>query len=149
MAAIPVLHIPYKGAAPAMVDVLAGNVHYVFANILGSLSYVKSRRLKALGVSSAQRSPVAPEIPAISESVPGYDVTSWYGVLAPAGTPQVVISKLNTEINRAMKSPEMHDWLSRDGAAAVESTPDQFGQYIANEIGRWRKVVKEARVQVQ
>ena len=150
MAAIPVTHIPYKGAGPALVDVLAGQVHFMFANILSSLAYVKSGRLNALGVSSARRSPVAPAIPTISESgVRGYEVTSWYGVLAPAGTPQPIVNKLNSEIGRAMKSPEMREWLSHDGATAVEGTPEQFAQYIAKEIGRWRKVVKEAHVQVQ
>jgi tripartite-type tricarboxylate transporter receptor subunit TctC len=150
MAGIPVTHIPYKGAGPALVDVLAGQVHYMFANILSSLPYVRQGRLKALGVTSARRSPVAPDIPTISEAgVKGYEVTSWYGVLAPAGTPAPILAKLNTEINRTMKSPEMHDWLSHDGASAVAETPDQFAKYIAHEIGRWRKVVKEAHVQVQ
>jgi tripartite-type tricarboxylate transporter receptor subunit TctC len=150
MAGIPVTHIPYKGAGPALIDVLAGQVHYMFANILSSLPYVKSGRVKGLAVTSARRSPIAPEIPTVEESgVKGYQVTSWYGVLAPAGTPQPIIDKLNTDINAVMKSSEMQTWLSRDGAVAVAATPDQFAQHIATEIARWRKVVKEARIQAE
>ena len=150
MAAIPVTHIPYKGAGPALVDVLAGQVHYMFANILSSLPYVKSGRVKGLAVTSARRSPNVPEIPTVDEGgVKGYQVTSWYGVLAPAGTPQPVIDKLSTDINAVMKSSEMQAWLARDGAVAVEATPDQFAQHIATEIARWRKVVKDARIQAE
>jgi tripartite-type tricarboxylate transporter receptor subunit TctC len=150
MAAIPVTHVPYKGAGPALIDVLAGQVHYMFANILSSLPYVKSGRVKGLAVTSAKRSPIVPEIPTVDESgVKGYQVTSWYGVLAPAGTPQPIIDKLNTDINAVMKSSEVQTWLARDGAVPVAATPDQFAQHIATEIARWRKVVKEARIQAE
>lgn len=149
MAGISTVTVPYKGAGPAMVDVLAGQVDFMMANILSSLPYVNSGKLRALAVTSAKRSAIAPNIPAVAEAgVPGYAVVSWYGILAPAGTPAAIVSKLNREIGAIMKSPAMKEWLEQDGAEPVDTTPEQFGQYIANEIARWRKVVRDAGVRV-
>jgi tripartite-type tricarboxylate transporter receptor subunit TctC len=149
MAGIKVTDVPYKGAGPAMIDVLAGQCDLMVANILSSLPYVKSGRLRALAVTGAKRATVAPSLPTVGESVPGYAVASWYGVLAPARTPQDIINKLNREIGAIMKSPAMKDWLEGDGAEPVDTTPEEFGRHIATEIARWRKVVKEANIRAE
>jgi tripartite-type tricarboxylate transporter receptor subunit TctC len=149
MAGIKVTDVPYKGAGPAMVDVLAGQCDVMVANILSSLPYVNSGRLRALAVTGARRAPVAPSLPTVGESVPGYAVASWYGVLAPAGTPQDIVNRLNREIGGIMKSTAMKAWLEGDGAEPVDTTPEQFGRHIATEIARWRKVVKEANIRVE
>ncbi|MBI3939077.1 MAG: tripartite tricarboxylate transporter substrate binding protein [Betaproteobacteria bacterium] len=150
MAGIAMTHVPYKGAGPALVEVAAGQVDLMFANILSSSPYVKSGRLRALGVTSAKRSAIIPELPTISESgVRGYEVTSWYGLLAPAGTPVAIVNKLNGEITAIMRTPELQQWFARGGAEPVVGTPEQFGRHIDREIARWRKVVKTAGVRVQ
>jgi len=150
MAGITMTHIPYKGSGLALIDLLAGQVQLTFGNVLSSRGYVKSGRLRALAVSSAKRSAVLPGLPTVSESgVPGYDTASWYGYLAPAGTPQPIVQRLNAEIINAIKSADMSERLATDGAEPAGGTPDDFGQYIAKEIARWRKVVKEAGIHVQ
>lgn len=150
MAGIKVTDVPYKGAGPAMIDVLGGQCDLMMANILSSLPYVRSGRLRALAVTSGKRSSVIPALPTVGESgVPGYAVASWYGMLAPAGTPADVVGKLNGEIGGIMKSPAMKEWLEQDGAEPVDATPEQFARYIATEIGRWKHVVKSAGIRVQ
>jgi tripartite-type tricarboxylate transporter receptor subunit TctC len=149
MAGIKTTDVPYKGAGPAMIDVLAGQCDLMVANILSSLPYVKSGRLRALAVTGAKRATVAPSLPTVGESVPGYAVASWYGVLAPAGTPQDIVNRLNREIGGIMKLPAMKEWLEGDGAEPVDTTPEQFARHIATEIARWRKVVKEANIRAE
>lgn len=150
MAGIKTNDVPYKGAGPAMIDVLAGHADLMVANILSSLPHVRSGKLRALALTGGKRSRIIPELPTVSESgVPGYAVASWYGVLAPKGTPADIVSKLNGEIGTIMKSPAMKQWLEQDGAEPVDATPEEFGRHIATEIARWRKVVKEAGIRVQ
>lgn len=150
MTGIRVTDVAYKGASPAMIDVLSGQCDLMMANILSSLSYVRAGRLRALAVTSGKRSAVIPELPTIAESgVPGYAVTSWYGVLAPRGTPAGIITRLNAEIGAIMTSPEMKNWLEKDGAEPVESTPAEFGHYIAAELAKWRKVIKDAGIRLK
>lgn len=150
MAGVTMMHIPYKGSGLALIDLLAGQVQLTFANVLSSRAHVKAGRLRALAVSSAKRSAVLPELPTVSESgVPGYDVASWYAYLAPAGTPQPVVQRLNAEIINGLKSADMSERLATDGAEAVGSTPEEFRQYLASEITRWRKVVKESGIKIE
>lgn len=150
MAGVTMMHIPYKGSGLALIDLLAGQVQLTFANVLSSRAHVKAGRLRALAVSSAKRSAVLPELPTVSESgIPGYDVASWYAYLAPAGTPQPIVQRLNAEIINGLKSADMSERLATDGAESVGSTPEEFGQYLASEITRWRKVVKDAGVRLQ
>jgi len=133
-----------------MIDVLAGQVDLMVANILSSLPYVRSGKLRALALTGGRRSAIIPELPTISESgVPGYAVVSWYGVLAPKGTPADIVVKLNGDMGSIMRSPAMKEWLERDGAEPVDATPEEFGRHIAMEIARWRKVVKDAGIRVQ
>lgn len=150
MAGVTMMHIPYKGSGLALIDLLAGQVQLTFANVLSSRAHVKAGRLRALAVSSAKRSAVLPELPTVSESgIPGYDVASWYAYLAPAGTPQPIVQRLNAEIINGLKSADMSERLATDGAESVGSTPEEFSQYLAGEITRWRKVVKDAGVRLQ
>lgn len=149
LAGIQLSHIPYKGAAPAMNDVLGGQVPMTFDNIITTLPLVKAGRLRALAVSTAQRSNVAPDIPTLAEAgVPGYDATSWFGLFVPAGTPQEVINRLSAESAEALKDPKVRDTLLRVGAEPVGTGPQAFGAFFRAEVDRWAKVVRDAKVHV-
>ena len=140
---IRMTHIPYKGAAPATVDLVAGQVTIMFNNMLSALPQVKGGRLRALAVTTGKRSAAVPEIPTIAESgVKGYEVSGWYGVLAPAGLNADALGRLNTEVNRAMRLPDVMKRLSAEGVDAVASTPEEFAARIRREIAKWGEVVK-------
>jgi tripartite-type tricarboxylate transporter receptor subunit TctC len=144
---IKMVQIPYKGAGAAVTDVLAGRVPVYFMNILQSLSLIKAGKLRALGVTTPQRSPIAPEIPAIAESgLKGYDMTNWYGMLVPSSTPREVVVKLNTEVNRILRLPEATSRLAQDGMTVVASTPVQFGEFLARETAKFAKVIEAAGI---
>ncbi len=150
LANMKVTLVPYKGTGPVTVDTLAGQLHMFFGNVLSNLSHVKSGRLRALAVSSAERTSVLPELPTIAESgVRGYDVTFWHGWIAPAGTPPAIVAKLNVELAKAVRSPDIVKRLAEDGAAPVASTPEAFQQLIALEIPRWRSVVRDAGIRLE
>ena len=147
LAGIDLLHIPYKGVAPALVDVVAGQVSMTFASLLSGQPHYKSGRLHALAVTGAKRSAAVPELPTMQEAgVKGYESSTWYGVLAPAGTPSGVVTKLNNEIVAILKQPEIHDRLSQEGADPVGNTPQQFGAFIKSEIEKWGKVIRAAGI---
>ena len=150
MAGVNIAHIPYKGTGPALIDAMAGQVHMLFGNVLSTLTHVKSGRLRALAVTTAKRSRVLPDLPTVSESgVTGYQNSTWFGLLAPAGTPSAVLSKLNAELVKTSQSPDIVERLAPDGGEPVGSTPEQFGRHLALEIARWRKVVKDAGMKVE
>ena len=150
MAGVNIAHIPYKGTGPALIDAMAGQVHMLFGNVLSSMTHVKTGKLRALAVTTAKRSIVLPDLPTVSESgVTGYQNSTWFGLLAPAGTPSAVLSKLNAELVKASQSPDIVDRLAPDGGEPVGSTPEQFGRHLALEIARWRKVVKDAGMKVE
>ena len=150
MAGIRMVHIPYKGTGPALIDLLSGQVQLTFGNILSTRPYSTSGRLRALAVSSATRSTALPDLPTISEAgVPGYEVVSWYGWLAPAGTPHAIVQQVNGAINRSLKVGDMSQRLAANGAESVGGTPEEFGERLVREVARWRKVVKEAKVRVE
>jgi len=150
MANVKITHIPYKGTGPALVDAVAGQVHMLFGNVLSSLVHAKSGRLRALAVTTPARSKVLPDLPTINESgVPGYENSTWFGVIAPAGTPPAIVGRLNAELVKASQSPEIVERIAPDGGEPVGSTPDQFGRHIATEIARWRKVVKDAGIKME
>ena len=148
MAGIKIVHVPYKGAAPAMTDLIAGQVQFSFLSWRSSGPQVKSGRLRALGVSTANRSPALPDLPAIAESLPGYDLPVWYGVAAPAGTPREIIARLNTEILRMLATPDFRQRMEADAAEPIGGTPEQFGDYIRSEIVKYAKVVKESGAKI-
>ena len=150
IARIQLTHIPYKGTGPALVDVMSGQVHSLVGNVLSSLQHAKAGRLRALGVTSAKRSAVLPDIPTLAEAgVPGYESTTWHGWLAPAATPAAIITKLSAELAKAGKSAEVIQRLTPDGAEPVGSTPEQFRQFIATDVARWRKVVQDAGIKLE
>ncbi len=150
MTGLKITHIPYKGTGPALVDAIAGQVHMLFGNVLSSLSHAKAGRLRALAVTTGRRSKVLPDLPTLDEGgVRGYDNSTWFGVIAPAGTPAAIVGRLNAELVQASKAPEIVERISPDGGEPVGSTPGDFGRHIATEIARWRKVVKEAGITVQ
>jgi tripartite-type tricarboxylate transporter receptor subunit TctC len=149
MAGIRVALIPYKGSGPVTIDTISGQLHMFFGNVGSNAPHIKSGRLRALAVSGAERSSVLPDLPAIAESIPGFDVTFWHGWLAPARTPAALVGKLNAELARAVRSPEVARKLAEDGGEPVGSTPDKFRELIAVEIPRWRKVVKEAGIRAE
>jgi tripartite-type tricarboxylate transporter receptor subunit TctC len=147
MTRIKMVQIPYKGAGAAVTDVLAGRVPVYFMNILQSLSLIKAGKLRALGVTTPQRSPIAPEIPAIAEAgLKGYDMTNWYGMLAPSSTPRDVITKLNGEVSRVLKLPELSSRLAQDGMTVVASTPAQFGEFLTRETAKFARVIETAGI---
>jgi tripartite-type tricarboxylate transporter receptor subunit TctC len=150
MAGIDLVHVAYKGSAPAVADLIGGQVQVAFDNAPNVLPHVKAGRLRALGVSTGTRSPLAPELPTIAESgVPGFDVEVWFGVVAPAGTPRDVLQQLNAEINRALALPEVRRRFSEQGVRTIGGTPEQFGAYLQSQIKRWAKVVKDAGVRIE
>ncbi len=147
MAGIKMAHVPYRGEAPAITDLLAGQVQVVFSTPGSSMSYVKAGTLRALGVTSAKRMDVLPDVPAVAEFLPGYEAVSWAGIGAPAKTPPEVIAKLNSAFNAALAEPELKARLAEFGAVVMTSTPAEFGKFIAAEIEKWGKVVKFANIQ--
>ncbi|MBI1990999.1 MAG: tripartite tricarboxylate transporter substrate binding protein [Betaproteobacteria bacterium] len=149
MAKVDMVHVPYRGTGAALVDLIAGQTQLVFAGVPGAAAHVRSGRLRALGVSTSTRLAVFPELPTIAEAgVPGYEVTQWYGVLAPAGTPKAVVDRLHKEIVSAVKSKQMHERLTADGSEPITSTPEEFASYIKSEIARWAPVIRAAGIRV-
>ncbi|RPJ47595.1 MAG: tripartite tricarboxylate transporter substrate binding protein [Betaproteobacteria bacterium] len=147
LAGIDMLHVPYKGVAPALVDVVSGQVSMTFASIISAMPQVKNNRLRPLAVTGAQRSRAAKELPTMIEAgVQGYESATWYGLLAPAGTPADIVTKLNAEVVAILKSPEMFDRLSKEGADPVGNSPAEFARHIQAEIEKWRKVIKAAGI---
>lgn len=147
MAGIDMTHIPYKGAGPAMIDLIAGQAQVMFANIIASLPFIRSGRMKALAVSSAKRSPAAPEIPAVAESgLAGFNESGQHGILAPAGTPREVVQRLNAEIVKALNLPEIKERLASEGAAIVGSTPEHYAAVIRSDVAKWAKVIKSSGI---
>jgi tripartite-type tricarboxylate transporter receptor subunit TctC len=149
MAGIRMLHVPYKGGGPALVDLIAGQVQVLFSTQLASWPHIQSGRIRALAVSTAKRPASIPDLPTVAEAgLPGYDSGVWYGVLAPAGTPRDIITRLNGEIVRALNQPDYRGLLVNNGIDPIGSPPEQLGQYIKSELAKWAKVVKDAGVRV-
>jgi tripartite-type tricarboxylate transporter receptor subunit TctC len=143
VAHVDIVHVPYKGGTPGLLDVIAGNVQIMFNGIPSSMPHLKAGRVKAFAVTTPARSPAAPELPTIAESgYPGAEATSWTGVLAPAGTPGAIVARLHAEFAKVLQHPDIKARLSADGAVPVGSTPLQFAQYIRSELAKWGKVVK-------
>ena len=147
MTGTSITHVPYKGSAPAVTDLIGGQVQLMFDNTPNVLPQVKAGKLKAIAVSSTKRSSLAPEVPTVDESgVPGYEVNVWFGILAPAGTPREIIARLNTEMVRIMRTPEIADRFAKAGVDVVASSPEYFGDFLKSEVARWAKVVQDANI---
>jgi tripartite-type tricarboxylate transporter receptor subunit TctC len=149
MAKVDMVHVPYKGNVPAIIDLMAGQTSLLFATMPTVLPQVQAGRLKALAVTSSARSPAAPQLPTIAEAaLPGYSVTNWIGLFAPAGTPRDIVNKLNAETLRVMQAPEIQKRLVNEGAKFTPMTPDEYAAFVKSEIAKWAKVVKEAGIRV-
>ncbi|HET7158207.1 MAG TPA: tripartite tricarboxylate transporter substrate binding protein [Burkholderiales bacterium] len=142
------VHIPYKGAGPALIDTMAGQTQVLMVNIIAGLPQVKGGRIHAIDVSSAKRASVAPEIPPIAEAVPGFDEGGQHGILAPGNTPREIIARLNTEIVKALNSPEIKSRLAGEGAEVVGNTPEQFGAILKSDVEKWAKLIKASGIKV-
>jgi len=143
MAGIKMNHIPYKGSAPALTDVMGGQAALMFDTMLSAMPHVKNGKLKAIAVTSAARSPAAPDVPTVAESgLPGYEAIAWNGLLVPAGTPGDVVAKLNAELKKALDAPDVKDRFSAQGFGAAWNTREAFAKFIQSELDKWAKVVK-------
>ena len=149
MAGVDLTHIPYNGGAPALAEVIGGQVQAMFAVPATTLPLIKAGKLRPLGVSSARRSPLTPDLPTVAESgVPGFEGGAWYGVVVPARTPAAIVAQLNRDIVTALKSPEVRDRLTSQGLELVGSTPEDFAQFIRDEIPKWAKAVRVSGARV-
>ena len=149
-AGVNIVHVPFKGGGPAMMDVIAGNTQIAIGSLVQMLPQIKGGRLKALGVGSANRIPAIPDLPTISESgVPGYEVTNWWGIMAPGGTPRPVIERLHKELAAIVALPETKKRFEDEGSEPVQMGPEEFGRFIASETAKWGRVVKEAGIRAE
>ena len=147
---VNLVHVAYKGSAPALTDLISGQVQVMFGTMPATLPQVKAGKLRALGVSGAKRSAAAPEVPTIAETgVPGFEVLNWYGIVAPSKTPGAIVQKLNGDLLATLKSPAMIESLNTQGLEAAGGTPEQFGVFIKSEIAKYAKVVKAAGIHVE
>ncbi len=147
MAGITVTHVPYKGGGPNLTALLGGEIQLTVLSVPASIGMVKTNRLRALGVTSARRSPALPDVPTIAESgVPGYEAVNWYGMLAPAATPAATVATLNAKIVEILRMPDVADAIAKQGADPQPTTPDAFGAYLKTELAKWAKVIAAARV---
>ena len=141
MAGVNLVHVPYRGAGPALVDLLAGQVQVLFVPTVASIEYIKTGRLRALAVTTTTRSPVLPDIPALSETLPGYEASGWYGIAAPKTTPAEIIKRLNTQVNASLADANFQAQLADLGSSALAGSPADFSKLIADETEKWGKVI--------
>jgi tripartite-type tricarboxylate transporter receptor subunit TctC len=142
--------VPFRGAAPAMIDVMGGRTHMVFGSIPSTITHLRSGKLRAVGVGATQRSELLPDVPTVSEAgLPGYEAANWIGIVAPAGTPPAVVALLHKEISAMQKSPEVIKQFTKQGAAMMQMSSDQFAKFMVSETAKWGRVVKEAGIKAQ
>ena len=147
-AKLDALPVPYKSTPTAMTDLIAGQIHYMFVDAASSQGHVRSGRLRAIAVMSDKRSDIFPELPAVGETVPGFDTVPWAGMFAPAGTPKLIIDKLHAEMVKAMKTPELREKFSNVGAETIANTPAEYGAFVQAELKKWSKVVRSTGVKI-
>ena len=149
MTGVDIVHVPYKGAGPALIALIAGQIQMMFAGTLSSLPHVKAGRLRALAVTSLKRRPEAPEQPTLAETVaPGYEASEWFGVIAPARLPKPLVARIHAELVQAVTQPDMKERLLADGMDVVTVPPDEFAAFLKQELAKWRKVVKQSKITV-
>jgi tripartite-type tricarboxylate transporter receptor subunit TctC len=144
-----IVHVPYKGGTPAMTDTMAGQVEVIFNALTSSLPYIRSSRLKALGVGSLKRSPALPHVPPIADTVPGYEAVVWWGMQGPAGIPPAIVTRLNNEVGAILREPATAKRFEAEAAEAVITSPEAFGNMVANEVAKWIKVAATAGIRGQ
>jgi tripartite-type tricarboxylate transporter receptor subunit TctC len=142
MTGVDLVHVPYRGASPALTDMLGGQVQVMFDNLPSSIGHIQSGRLRALAVTTAERSKTLPDVPTVAETVPGYEASAWFGVSVPKGTPRPIIDRLNKTVNEALADPDIQAKLAQLGGTLISGTPEDFGKLVAAETEKWSKVVK-------
>ena len=140
------LHVPYKGSAPALVDVMSGQLAFMFDTVNTSTRFIQTGRLRAVGIGTAKRSTLINEVPPIADTLPGFEAVTWVGLLAPAGTPKEIVARMQAEVASVVRSSEVRERFSASGAEPVASTPEQFGAYLAAEVKKWGQVVRQAKI---
>jgi tripartite-type tricarboxylate transporter receptor subunit TctC len=140
------LHVPYKGSAPALVDVMSGQLSFMFDTVNTSTRFIQTGRLRAVGIGTAKRSSLIPEAAPIADTLPGFEAVTWVGLLAPAGTPRAIVARMQAEVASVVRSPEVRERFSASGAEPVANTPEQFGAYLAAEVKKWGQVVRQAKI---
>jgi tripartite-type tricarboxylate transporter receptor subunit TctC len=146
MTGVRMIHVPYRGAAPALTDLLAGQVQVYFANTVASIEYIRAGKLRPLAVTTATRSEALPDIPTVGEFVPGYEASGWSGIGSPKNTPSQIVDKLNKEVNAGFVDPKLKARVADLGGIALAGSPVDFGKFIADETEKWAKVIKFAGV---
>jgi len=146
LAGINTVHIPYKGSTPILVDIMGGRVDMAFIGISGAIQQAKAGQVRGIAISTLKRSPNFPEIPAVSETVPGFELNSWYGMMAPAGTPRAIVNRLQKETAAALRKPDVIAWMKDNGLDPIGSTPEEHAAFIRAELSKWAKVVKDTKV---
>lgn len=142
MTGVNMVHVPYRGAGPALVDMLGGQVQVMFDNMPSSIGYIRAGKLRALAVTTAERSKELPDVPTVAESVPGYEASAFFGMAVPAGTPRDIVERLNRAVNDALADPDVQAKLAQLGGTLIPGTPEDFGKLLADETDKWAKVVK-------
>ena len=150
MAGIDVVHVPFKGGGPAMLETMSGRTQYTMGTIVQAMPHIRSGRLKVLGIGSAKRIATLPDTPTIAESgVPGYEAANWWGIIAPAGTPAAIVKRLHAETAAILKSPEIQKWFVSEGAVPADLSTSQFSKFILSEMAKWGKVVKSSGIKAE
>ena len=150
MAGIKVVHVAYKGEAPALTDIMGGHLHMMFSNMSACLPHIKAGKVRGLAVSSLERVAAAPDIPTVAESgVPGFEAETWFGLLAPVGTPPEIVKRLNADVLKALTKPDVKEKLASLGLTIAGSTPERFSAYIKSEYAKWAKVIKDAGIKME
>jgi tripartite-type tricarboxylate transporter receptor subunit TctC len=149
-AGVDLLHVPFKGGGPAMIDVVGGHTKLMFSSMVQTVPQIKAGKLRALGTGGSERSPVLPDVPTIAEGgVPGYEAVNWWGVVAPVGTSHAIVDKLNREIEAVLKSPEVSKQFANEGAEPAALKPTDFGGFMVSEMNKWEKVVKQGNIKAE
>jgi tripartite-type tricarboxylate transporter receptor subunit TctC len=149
MAKVDVVHVPYKGNSPAITDLLGGQTQMIFATMPTVLPQVKAGRLRAVAVIGPERSPALPDVPTVAETLPGFAVSNWIGLFAPAGTPLEIVAKLNAEVQKIMKQPDVQKRLETEGAKFIPTTPESFAAFQKNEAAKWSRAIREAGIKAE
>ena len=145
-AGIETIHVPYKGSTPILTDLMGGRLAFAFVGISGSLAQARAGQIRAIAISTLKRSASAPDIPTVAETLPGFELNSWYGMMAPAGTPSAIVDRLNTELVKALNMPDVIAWMKENGLDPAPTTPEEHAAYIKAEIDKWAKAVKAANI---
>jgi tripartite-type tricarboxylate transporter receptor subunit TctC len=149
MARVSLVHVPYKGSSPSFQDLLGGQVSLTFDSLVQALPYIRDKRLIALAVLGAARSPLLPEVPTVAESLPGYELTNWFGLVAPAAVPRAIVDRIHADVIKVLQDPGVSEKLAAMGATAVGNTPEQFGAAMRADSEKWAKLIREANIRAE